>query len=105
VADLGTIFVAAVGFGAGGEAMRRYRRFKNRRRTIPREVRNAGFWTDGRLYLAELVFSAMLLAIPWTAVLMAVATNHNLWLNFVALLTYPAAIFIFMRNMNMREPQ
>ena len=102
-ADLWTIFVAAIGFGAGGEGFRRYRRFKNRRCQIAPEVRNAGFWTDGRLYLAEFAFCALFAGIPWTAITLAVWTNGSFVYSYAALLTYPAFILLLMRGLNVGE--
>lgn len=56
------IFVACVGFGAGGEAVRQYRAAKVRRRSMTALERNAGFWTDRRFLAAEIaVFGAVAL--------------------------------------------
>lgn len=103
--ELWKILIACVGFGAGGEALRQYRGFKARRRATPREVRNAGFWTDKRLYQAEALFAAAALAVPFTAITMAVNTNESPAASYVALLAYPFAIYLLMRGMNMDEPQ
>ncbi|HEU5018596.1 MAG TPA: hypothetical protein VFT69_11575 [Pseudolabrys sp.] len=105
MADLGHLFVAAIGLGAGGEAIRRYRAFKQRRRGIPYAERNAGFWTDKRLYLSEAAFSALVAALPFTAIILAVATNNNLWFVYLAIVAYAFFIFLMMRALNMREPQ
>lgn len=103
--NLLSVFVAAVGFGAGGEAMRRYRKFKNRRRETPPAVRNAGFWNDSRIYHAEAIFTALAFLGPWTLIILAVNTNRYLWWTMLAVLGYPVVIYVFMRSMNMREPQ
>jgi uncharacterized membrane protein YbhN (UPF0104 family) len=55
VIDAVRILTSCVGFGAGGEAVRRYRSFKQKRRTLTFSERNAGLWTDGRLLAAEIV--------------------------------------------------
>lgn len=103
--DLFRIFVAAIGFGVGGELIRRYRAFKARRREVPYAERNAGFWTDRRLYLSEAVFAAAVSGLPFTAIILAVSTNNSLSAVYLAMLSYAFFIFLFMRALNMREPQ
>lgn len=105
MADLGHIFVAAIGLGAGGEAIRRYRAFKQRRREMPYVERNAGFWTDKRLYLSEAAFCAIAAGAPFTAIVLAVWTNGRFEYVYLALLAYAFFIFLMMRALNMREPQ
>lgn len=105
MADLFTIFVAAIGFGAGGEGIRRYRAFKNKRRETPYAERNSGFWTDRKLYASEAILSAAFLAAPWSGILYLLASDRPIGVFYLALLTYPVAIYLFMRNMNAREPQ
>lgn len=103
--DLWKILIAAVGFGAGGEAMRRYRRFKNDRRAMAAAYRNAGFWTDRRLYRAEATFAALALAVPWTALVLLIGADRPIWVTYILLVLYPAAIYLLMRNMNANERQ
>ena len=99
------IFVAAIGFGAAGEGIRQYRSFKRRRLELPVHVRNRYFWTDRRIIRAEALLVTLLLLGPWTVILMAVATNNNLYANMLALFTYPAAIYLFMRGLRADHPQ
>lgn len=104
-ADVWKILIAAIGFGAGGEAVRQYRGFKARRRAAPYEQRNAGFWTDKRVYLAEAVFCAAAMAIPFTAIVLFMSIGRPIWVGYVGLLGYAASVFILMRSLNLREPQ
>lgn len=105
MADLGHIFVAAIGLGASGEAIRRYRAFKQRRREMPYADRNAGFWTDKRLYLSEAAFSALAAALPFTAIIGMTSAGRPIWVMYIGLLAYAFFIFLMMRALNMREPQ
>lgn len=105
MADLGTIFIGAVGLGAGGEMIRRYRAFKARRRETSRDVRNSGFWKDGRLYLAEWVFCAVLAGAPFSAIVLMTSADRPIWVAWIGLVAYAAFILLMMRALNMREPQ
>lgn len=99
------IFIAAIGFGAGWEALRRYREFKARRAIIPYITRNSGFWTDLRLYRAEAIFSSIAMGAPWTAIILAVSTNGNLWLTYASVLAYTGAVYILMSSLQPRYRQ
>ncbi len=105
--DLLKIFIAAIGFGLGGEALRRYRGFKARRRSMPRHERNAGFWTDKRLYQAEGLFAAGAFGAPFSvAIPLLAADRENFWFyTYPALIVYVLLIYLLMRGMNMDEPQ
>ncbi len=94
-----------MGFGAGGVSLQQYRSFKARRRETPREIRDAGFWSDSRLYKAEAIFAAVAMAIPFTAIQMAVATNFSFEGTFAATLAYAFSIYMLVSVLNMREHQ
>jgi len=103
-ADLWTILTAAIGFGAAGEGVRRYRQFKHDRRIIPRDVRNAGFWTDSRLYHAEVAVIAAAFAIPWCLFITLASINFIGW-GYLATLGYVLTIYIVLRGLNATPPQ
>lgn len=105
MADLGHIFIAAIGLGAGGEMIRRYRAFKQSRREMAYAERNAGFWTDKRLYLSEAAFCAAFAAAPFTGVISLSSADRPMWVMYIGLLVYAFFIFLMMRALNMREPQ
>lgn len=96
MSDFWTIFVAAIGFGAGGEAMRRYRRWKRTRV-------EAGFWTRRRLYLAEFAFCAAFVAIPWTAFVVLIPAGRPMWVAYPILLTYAGMTLLWMRGLNVGD--
>lgn len=106
-ADLWKIFVAAIGFGVGGEVLRRYRGFKARRRSTSRNVRNSGFWTDGRIYHAEAAFAALAFAIPFCIIVPALALDrpNGFLYSYAALIVYALLVYLLIRGMNMDEPQ
>lgn len=101
------IAVSAIGFGAGGELIRRYRAFKHTRRTLPVYQRNAGFWTDARLYHTEALFSACFLALPFCVIIPLVAADRDdFWLyTYPALLVYALGVYLLIRGMNVGKPQ
>lgn len=70
-------------------------------------MRNAGFWTDKRLYQAEALFAAAALAVPFCAIIPLVAADRDdwWWYSYAALIVYAFLIYILMRGMNMDEPQ
>lgn len=94
------ILIACIGFGAGSEAIRRYRAYKQRRRASDPIDRNNGFWTDRRISEAEYAFIAVLLGAPWTMIVLAVATNGRLEWTYLALLGFPLGIYLIMYGMN-----
>jgi len=99
------ILIAAIGFGVGGELIRQYRRYKARRRERSFAERNAGFWTDRRVYRAEALFCAAAMAFPFTAIILAVWTNGSVVAVYAAILVYAFAVYLLMSALNMREPQ
>ena len=103
--DLWKILIACIGFGFGAEAVRRYRAFKTRRWEQPAQQRNAGFWTDRRLYRAEAAFCALSLGAPFTGIILAVWTNQRFETAYLAVVAYPLAIYVLMSSLNMRETQ
>jgi len=71
--SLWIIFVAALGGGIGSWAREAYyERYKPKRRALPAHIRNAGFWTDTRLRIAEIVVWSALIVPPVYGVLLAV---------------------------------
>lgn len=92
------IIVAAIGFGAGAEGLRRYQRWKSRRRDQPPHVRNAGFWTDARLLWAETVIVFALVAAPFTAATML--SSWSVSRVYFVLLAYVAFSFLLLRGLN-----
>lgn len=92
--------IASVGFGAGAEAMRRYRGFKATRRARPYDERNAGFWTDRKIYQAEYAFMAIWLGAPWLMIVLAVQTNGRLEWTYLTMLGYPLGIYILLAGLN-----
>jgi hypothetical protein len=105
VATFIQIAIASIGFGAGAEAVRRYRLFKARRRGLPTAERNAGYWTDRKLYRVEAIVAAIVLAIPWTAFAILIPINRPVWVMSLVLLSYALAIYILLSNLNRAEPQ
>lgn len=97
----GTVFVAAVGAGIGGEAIRQYRKFKNRRALLPASERNGGFWTDRRLLYVEAAVVFGILAIPFTAFMWAARPELTYW----GLLGYAGLGFFLMVTLNRRTDQ
>lgn len=71
---------------------------------MPPAIRNTGFWTDGRLYHAEALFAALAMAIPFSAITMAVATRYDIVWSYGALITYAFAIYILIGSLNLRPP-
>lgn len=94
-----------MGAGIGGELIRRYRAFKARRRAMPVALRNAGFWTDGRVYLAELIFCVLFVALPFTVIVSALASWSQILPVYAGLLAYSLLVFLIMKSLNTREPQ
>lgn len=94
-----TIFIGTAGAGAASVGIASYRNFKWRRLQKPWGVRNAGFWTDRRIVRTEVIVCALVLAIPWTVIIMAVGTNGNLYANYLTLALYPFAIWLLMRGL------
>ncbi|GEM70936.1 hypothetical protein SAQ01S_07020 [Sphingomonas aquatilis NBRC 16722] len=72
---------------------------------MPRHLRNAGFWTDKRLFQAEGLFAAAALCGPWTLGLLLISADRPLWAGMLVMFAYPLAIYLLMRGMNMDEPQ
>jgi hypothetical protein len=59
------IGAASVGFGFGRVAfVDYYRKYKPRRSLLPAGVRNAGFWTDRKLKVAEIAVWTFLIGPP-----------------------------------------
>jgi hypothetical protein len=100
VASFFGILIASVGFGAGAEGMRQYQMFKARRRLRDYAERNAGFWTDLRLYLAEIMGAAIALAPPWGAIIMLTSSDRPVWVTPLLLPPYVIAILIIVRGLN-----
>ena len=98
--DLWHIIPACIGFGMGGELIRRYRAFKHRRRQQPYAVRNAGFWTDRRLIRAEAIVCALVACGPWTIIILAVAIDRPIWIGALATLSYAGFIWLLMAGLN-----
>lgn len=98
------VFIACIGFGAGSVAISNYRSFKHRRADTPPAIRNAGFWTDSRLYHAEALFAALAMAIPFTVITMAIATRYSLAWSYGALIAYALAIYVLVGALNLRPP-
>ena len=94
------ILIACIGFGAGAEALRRYQQWKSRRRDRPYAERNAGFWTDGRVYLAEAAVVFVFIAPPFTFLVFVLSTNQGLWQAMLGMLAYVAFGFLLMRGLN-----
>jgi hypothetical protein len=94
-----TIFVGAFGAGAASVAIRGYRNFKARRLQKPAHVRNAGFWTDRRIIRTEVIVCALVLALPWSAVIWITSSNRGLWTIYLLLVAYPFLIWILMRGL------
>lgn len=105
--DFLKVFIACVGFGAAGELIRRYRRFKERRRQIPLNIRNAGFWTDSRLGHAELIFVCFWAAQPFAAIVPLLAADRESWWlwSYGAIMAYSLLVYFIMVALNRREPQ
>lgn len=93
------VLIAAIGFGAGGEALSRYQLWKSRRRARPHTERNAGFWTDGRVYLAEAAVVFAVTAAPFT-MLVFMLSFRSLWLAQIGMLAYVGFGFLLMRGLN-----
>jgi len=81
--------------------MRQYRSFKARRRTRDMAERNSGFWTDRRLFEAEYALMSLWLGVPWTMIVLAVATNHRLEFTYLAMLGYPIGVYLLVFGLNM----
>jgi hypothetical protein len=99
------IVIACVGAGMGAELIRRYRGFKAQRRMMAAPVRNAGFWTDQRLYLSELIFCVLFVAAPFSAIILLTSIERPIWVPYIGLLTYSLMVFLLMKSLNTREPQ
>lgn len=101
------IILGAAGAGIGAELIRRYRVFKGRRRSLPRAERNAGFWTDSRIYLAELIFAALFVAAPFSAIILLTSADRSnpLMAAYVGLLAYSLMVFLLIKSLNAAEPQ
>ncbi len=93
------IIVAAIGFGAGAEILRRYQRWKSRRRDQPTAVRNAGLVTDARLLWVETIVIFAVVAVPFT-ILVAALFTRGLWPSYAGLLAYAAFSFLLLRGLN-----
>lgn len=94
------VLIASIGFGAGAEAVRQYRVVKASRRLRDYVERNSGFWTDRRILEFEYAFVAFWLGIPWTAIVLAVATNGRLGWTFLSMLGYPLGIYLIQFGLN-----
>lgn len=94
------IVIAAIGFGAAGEAIRRYRMFKAKRRARPIAVRNAGFWTDLRLLEAEVVVTSSALGAAWTPIILAVNTNRVIEWTYVSVVLFPIGVYLILYGLN-----
>jgi hypothetical protein len=105
--ELLKVFIACVGFGFGGEAIRRYRAFKHRRRETPEHIRNAGFWTDARIYHTEAIGAAMGAAIPFSAIIPLMVSDRTKWwlYSYPALLGYALLTYLIIRGMNVGRVQ
>ena len=101
MSDFWTILISAIGFGAAGEMLRRYRSFKAHRRSNPSEIRNAGFWTDSRIAHAEMLFSAMAMAIPFSAGIPLIAADRPFWVHYPALLIYALFVYLLVVSLNL----
>ncbi|MBO9624174.1 MAG: hypothetical protein J7500_15810 [Sphingomonas sp.] len=99
------IVIACFGAGIGGELIRRYRAFKSRRRSTPPALRNAGFWTDRRLYLAELIFCVVFVALPFSGGIFLLSVERGLWFTYACLLAFALMVFLLMKSLNTAEPQ
>jgi len=90
--------VAAIGFGIGGESLRRYRDYKQRRADSPYAERNAGFWTDRRILWTEaaIVFTAL----APLAGMAALFTFPNFWKAALVVWVYAALSLLLLRGMN-----
>ena len=104
--------IAAATFGAAimRELFSRYRRMKARRRALPPEVRNAGFWTDVRIFTAEVVVTSAVLAVPFAGIVIAAAIFRPIedmastyMIIYSAILIYVLAIYLFLWDMNRRD--
>jgi uncharacterized membrane protein YbhN (UPF0104 family) len=104
-ADFIKVLIACIGFGAGSEAIRRYRGFKHRRRGMIAVERNAGFWTDSRLYHAEAAVAAVAMALPFSAIMFFVTADRPIWVGVPVLLAYALGVYLLIRGMNVGEPQ
>ena len=72
-----SIFIAALGGGIGSWAREAYyERHKPKRRALPAHVRNAGFWTDTRLRIAEIVVWSALIVPPVYGILLFVMADR-----------------------------
>lgn len=69
------------------------------------EQRNWGFWTDSRVYLAELVFAVLFVAAPFSFGIILVSIERPIWVPYVGLLAYSLMVFLLMKSLNTREPQ
>lgn len=98
------VFIACIGFGGGSVAISSYRSFKHRRADMPPATRNAGFWTDSRLYHAEALFAALAMAIPFSAITMMIATKNDITWSYGALILYAVAIYVLIGSLNLRPP-
>lgn len=96
------VLISAVGFGAGAEALRQYQAWKSRRLDRPREVRNAGFWTDKRLLWTETWLVFGIVGLPFTV--LAMASSWSLWQSYGVLLAYAGFSFLLVRGLNRYDP-
>lgn len=74
---------------------------------MPHTERNASFWTDRRVYLAELVFCVLAVAVPFSAGILLVSTDraNPIGAAYIGLLAYSLMVFLLMKSLNTAEPQ
>jgi Flp pilus assembly protein TadB len=70
------VVVASMGAGMGGSAVASYRGWRERRRALPAEIRNAGILTDRRAaVLHVLLVGGTLTFVAWLGVIVLVAAG------------------------------
>ncbi len=94
------VLIPSIGGGIGLALIGMYRSYKGRRRSLPTSVRNAGFWTDRRLYRTEALVFTLALSAPCALVVLAAADGVGLLGAGLAILFYPAMIYVLMLSVN-----
>lgn len=93
------IVIGCAGAGVASAAIGKYRNFKWRRFQKPYALRNAGFWTDGRIIRTEAVICALVLAIPWSGIMWLTSAGRGIEVVYALLVIYPFGIWLLMRGL------